>query len=146
MRTLSQIKLPQAESIFAVANTPNFLLRKLRADPAVQEIGRTFSGDDIMRELKAVISVKPTKLHDAARPYAYLVALSYNEDISYLKKATRITAKRFDWFQHIARVLVESHKPTLVKSFDVLPQTVASPQVSSKVVTPISHSIIEVEK
>lgn len=144
MKTLGEIDLSIAEGVFAVSNTPLFLIRKLRANPAVQEIGLTFDGHDILQALKASAGVKPATLTEAVRPYAYLVALSLNRDISYLKEAAKIPAKHFDWFQYVVNVLIETYRPTSFQKIHA-PGQLIMPQTSSKPDASVSRRIIIVE-
>ena len=142
MIALHQIDLSQAEANFAVANTPLFLIRKLCADPAVQKISSSFSGDDILRTLKIDASDKPATLLDMVRPYAYLVALYFNKDASYLKKAAKIPVKHFDWFQDIANVLINTYQSTLIQHGHSTGELMAT-EISSKTEAPVSRVIIE---
>lgn len=119
MKTLEQIDLTEAVEIFAVANTPNFLIRKLRDNPAVRLIHSTFKGNEILQALKTAVSQEPRTLLDSVRPYVYLVALSFNPNISYLKRAAIIATPHFDWFAYAGNVLIKSYQPTSILSFDV---------------------------
>ena len=107
---LNQIDLTEAEAAFAVANTPQFLLRKLRADPAVRQIQSQFKGKDVLKALKAAVHHKPNTLRDSVRPYVYLVALFYYLDISYLRGAAKIVAPHFDWFSPWLNLRLTPHR------------------------------------
>ena len=66
--------LTNAARVFAVANTLLFLVRKLRFDPLVQELGRRFSGTELLDALRSSVAEDPKNLEGAVRPYVYLVA------------------------------------------------------------------------
>ena len=131
MTSLNALSLDQAEASFAIANTPLFLLRKLQSDPAVQEIVKSgVDGSTILRALKRAIRSKPRTLHAAVRPFVYLVALSFNREVSYLKDASELDAQYHDWFGYIARVLVETYRLTSVETVDV-PNMIPSPTLDT---------------
>jgi len=75
MTNLSQMKFEAAEKIFAVSNTPSFLVRKLRDDDSVRAVAENFSGLQILSEIKKAAKKKPKTLGDCTRPYVLLVAL-----------------------------------------------------------------------
>src|SRR5215469_15030995 len=133
MSGLKDIDLKQAEQTLAVSNTPLFLLRRLRADLSVQGIATTFSSDDILRELKRLLSKKPASLSDAARPYAYLVALSFLNSASFLQQAAQLKAKYHGWFPYLAQVLIETFTPTSVQPIQIKPKVTqeASPSLQA---------------
>lgn len=112
MKTLDQVDLAEAEAIFAIANTPHFLIEKLRADPAVRSINSIFKGEDVLNELEAAVNDKPPTLRAALRPYAYLVALFLNPNISYLERAAKLPAPNFDWYEYIGNVLIKEYQST----------------------------------
>jgi hypothetical protein len=49
---INQIKLLAAERIFAVSNTPSFLLRKLRDDPAIRQLAEAHTPGSIIVRAK----------------------------------------------------------------------------------------------
>jgi hypothetical protein len=104
--------LYQAEAIFAISNTPLFLMRKLRYDPAVLKIAREHSGVEILQSLHELSGRTPENEHDWVLPYVLLVALSLKDDLSPLREAEKITIDYTDWYKYIARFLIESIIPT----------------------------------
>jgi hypothetical protein len=113
MKKLQEIDLKQACSVFAVANTPLFLLRKLRQDASVLEISRSFSGEEILGHLRDLISREPETMLDHTLPYVCLVALALKDDDRDLKRAMTIPAPtKWNWFDYIRKVLVETYTPT----------------------------------
>jgi hypothetical protein len=113
MKTLHDVDLKQACRAFAVANTPLFLIRKLRQDTTVREISKSFSGEEILNRMKDLMARAPETIFDHAAPYAYLVALSLKEDDEFLRKAVTIPAPaHWIWFDYVANVLVRTYSPT----------------------------------
>jgi hypothetical protein len=76
MKSLSEATLGMACEVFAVANTPAYLIRKLRQDPEISEISRSISDEEILAALRLAVKEDCAILLNAVRPYAYLVALS----------------------------------------------------------------------
>src|SRR4051812_21469407 len=73
----AQVKpdLSDAEFALAVANTPLFLLRKLREDEASRNIAIALPEAEIFRRMKQRLARKPKDLRERVEPYVYLVAL-----------------------------------------------------------------------
>lgn len=106
------INLSGAEAAFAVANTPSYLLRKLRADPAIHEAARKYSFHELLRALKLSINKEPKTLSDLVRPYVYLVALYGAGHENTLEKAKSMSAPCYKWFSQIANTLSVEYVPT----------------------------------
>jgi len=104
--------LSQAQATFVVANTPLFLMRKLRSDPAVATIARNNDGSHILDWLRQASARAPDNERDLILPYVFLVALSLQNDLSPLKEAAAITVSFADWYKYIAQYLVDSITPT----------------------------------
>ena len=119
MKTIGEITLSEAEKVFAVANTPLFLLRKLRSEPAVNEVkdmSQKFTADEILKALRVAAKKKPSNFAESVRPYALLVALSFKSDVAHLKKAARISTRHYKWLSYLTDVLIQTIQPaSLVK-------------------------------
>lgn len=141
MKTPDRIDLDGAQRIFAAANTPLFLLRKLRADPEVQRMSSDCDAEDVLDALNDAVLRRPKTLEDLVRPYAYLVALSLNQTKSYLERAAKIHAPYHNWFKYIADVLIKKYQAT---SFSVMkaPSYLREPGSSFRVTTPEKRSVI----
>jgi hypothetical protein len=109
--SLQNFKLPEAERYFAAANTPSFLVRKLRSDSSVRSLQARYGSSAILTELKRILKKNPKTLSELVRPYVYLVALSFDFDISGLAEAAKLTTSRFSWYQEIAQGLLASQVP-----------------------------------
>jgi hypothetical protein len=120
-----------AEAAFVVANTPLFLLRKLRSDPVVRTIAFDLSDDEIISALRAAVRQKPTDIREAVLPYVYLVALSIKGKFASLKQAVDIDAPHAEWFKYIGNYLLQSFTPSTSQTV-VLPKiTLPQPSISS---------------
>jgi len=113
MRNLSDAALGQASVAFSVANTPLFLLRKLRDDAEVRDIARNFSGEEILEQFAALLSRGPQSLRDEVAPYVFAVALSLKDTDAYLRTAAESEhLDKRNWLGYILRVLIETYSPT----------------------------------
>jgi hypothetical protein len=119
VRALRSVDLSSAQSAFMVANSPLFLLRKLRDDPTVATIARRSRGATILSQLRRSLSREPRALHTAVVPYVYLVALSMQPDIKYLREASALPAPHHAWYTYLSGVLLQSYKPTTVQMVTV---------------------------
>jgi len=70
------IVTPSAKEAVLVANTPSFLLNRLRKDISVQTIASTMTGSSILRSLSEVLARPPKDVVEIVTAYVYLVALS----------------------------------------------------------------------
>ena len=65
MIDFSQISLSNAETVYLVANTPSFIVRKLSSDPAVHQIARNHGPEEIIESLQFQIDKAPTGARDS---------------------------------------------------------------------------------
>jgi len=104
---------------YAVANTPLFFLRKLKEDQAPSELARKYTSEEIFNALKESLVADIQSRTDYASPYVFLMALAKKDDLNLLRSVENLPGvERFDWFQYIWRVLVETFSPKLITTFD----------------------------
>ena len=137
MTRLINENLSGAEAAFAVANTPLFLLRKLRSDAAVQKISAQNSATRIFQELKLGLKTKPETLTALVEPYVFLVALSQKDTLATLRRAQNLKAPYHPWFQYLAKVLLKSYAPTATAKITA-PEMSRADQISRVSKTPTS--------
>jgi hypothetical protein len=130
-RKLARADLAQAVSDYAVANTPLFLLRKLRVNQTVADIARLASGPVILSELRQALSRRPRTLRGAVLPYALLVALSMTSNTLLLRRAATLRAPHHEWFTYLCEVLSNGSTPTVTSTIQ-LPTSPKSKDVKTK--------------
>jgi hypothetical protein len=108
MKVAKKLNLEAADRAFATANTPLFLVRKLRADNATASIAASNSSREIFQELRAVLSTKATDFRTSVMPYVLLVALSLKSDNELLNKTADLPAPNHSWFKYCSEYLIES--------------------------------------
>jgi hypothetical protein len=125
MNGIDRVDLKQACRYFAVANTPLFLVRKLRSDPTVFDVSRSFSSEEIVGHIRDIMSRDPETVFDHAAPYAFLVALSLKPDDRGLKLTMTVpVSEKWGWFGYIRDVLLETYIPVAQSSIWVPGQVV----------------------
>ena len=119
VQKLGLADLSQAASDFAVANTPLFLLRKLRVNPVVAEIAQLANGNTILNALHTLLTRRPRSLRGAVKPYVLLVALSMKADTSHLQRASKFKSPHHDWYAYLCQVLLNAARPTAVSTIQL---------------------------
>jgi hypothetical protein len=120
--------LTDASRVYAVSNTPLFLVRKLQADPVVRAIADTLSGEEIVQALRAAVATEPQDVEAAVLPYVYIVALWYKPEMEHLLEAAATPAPHQSWFPYIASALIQTFSPVLKQLMSV-PGQLDSPTV-----------------
>jgi len=105
------IEISENKFIFAaqanlVANTPLFLLKKLQQDESVLAFSQKHSAEEILAELEKVYQ-DPDLSINSVLPHILLVALSMNDDRTYLKRASNLGNRKFRWYREIANLLIK---------------------------------------
>jgi hypothetical protein len=129
MNSPREADLTNAGNVFAVANTPLFLLRKLRFDPVVQELSRRFTGQELLQALRASVIENPSDLAEAVRPYVYLTALSLMPSDEALRETSSICAPFYDWLEYIRDYLIETYSSVQTTEI-IVPNQVQSSSAS----------------
>jgi len=112
MKSIADANLKSAAQIYAISNTPTFLIRRLQEDPVIFEMAKSFSGEQISEELHRATEHNPYTLLDYVRPYAYLAALSKLPSLEYLRQAdvSRLSEK-WRWLPYAKDMLVSTYSP-----------------------------------
>lgn len=118
MNSFADANLESASQIYAVSNTPVYLIRRLYEDPVVSGIARSFSGEQILQEFNHAVERDPENLLDYVRPYAYLVALSKLPTIDYLRAADMSRARQWRWLFYMHKVLLETYSPLSITTIE----------------------------
>ena len=113
MTTLATTTFEAAEEAYVLANTPLFLLRKLKHDPRVVALAHSESPEQLFDALTTAVTQTPVTLADKLRPFILLIALGIKGELSRLTQALNLTAPaKPEWFNYICRVLIETSLPT----------------------------------
>lgn len=86
--------------VYAVSNTPAYLVRKLRGEPSTLSFARANSADDLIGLISGKDSKEVRTLEDVALAYAAMVALTYKGHANF-EKLSRLRPKNLSWFWKI---------------------------------------------
>jgi hypothetical protein len=142
MIPLDQVDLTLAAQALAVANTPLFLIRKLKSDSAVRTISESYSDDEILIGIRATLaSAEGGELVNVVRPYAYLVALWMKPRPTALRSASEFDAGGWTWYSTIPSYLSETYSPISRQTFIARPTGLVVSASKSEV--PISTIVLK---
>lgn len=119
VQELLSLDLSSAEEDFAIANTPFFLLRKLRINPFVHIVARRASSRALLQSLQKSLTSRPRTARTALRPYFYLAALGIKNDPAALKKAASFECPHHVWFEPMIAAIIASRKATATETYRV---------------------------
>jgi hypothetical protein len=118
MKALENIDLVNEGAIYAVANTPLYLTKKLRESEVVRAIARDYKPTQILGALgdalrDHALTAEKYSLSDYVRPFVFVAALSVFNDPGLLDTAAHLrNAERLHWFQDVCQALSENLIPT----------------------------------
>lgn len=138
---VNTLDLAQASQVYAVANTPLFLVRKLQADPSIRSVADTFSGEEIVEGLRSILDAEPTTTNEAVRPYALLIALWFKPEIEHLQMAAGLQSEIYSWYEYIARALLSTFSPVKGGLIEV-PTQFTAPSASNESTAPVERRIL----
>ncbi len=108
------IATPSAKEAVLVANTPSFLLDRLRKDIAVQYVLDSMTPPEIMRALQDALLRPITDVTELVPRYVYLVALSATDPYDQViwKQIGSLDLSQLEWGEAIRRIIRAEAIPT----------------------------------
>jgi hypothetical protein len=128
-KTINGVDLTEAEMSFAVANTPLFLVRKLRSDAAVKAVSN-FESEEIFADLESALKSEPKSVSERVLPYVLLTALSQKRDFLFLQKSAKLSSEHYRWFSYICKYFIDGHRSTTQQVFHA-PAAQVGPVIST---------------
>jgi hypothetical protein len=117
------LDLSGPESSYVVANTPMYLIRKIRNDDSVALVSRSLSPDQILDAYKEAVQQEPKTLRDFVVPHVCLVALSRSKTVEQLRASTRIKHRlEYKWLDFVQRYLLDTYQSVTTADFTVKPR------------------------
>jgi hypothetical protein len=112
---------PSAKEAVLVANTPSFLLDRLRKDVAVQAVLDNLSSTEIVTALSEVLARPPKSPAELVPAYVYLVALSSADpqDSELWKQISSVDLSGLEWGDAIRTIISTEAVPTTTLEFAV---------------------------
>jgi hypothetical protein len=108
------IATPSAKEALLIANTPAFLLERLRKDIAVQYVLDSMSAREIVQMLTVALARPPREASELVPLYVYLVALSSADpgDQELWKQIRALDLSHLEWGEAIRRLIYAAAVPT----------------------------------
>ena len=135
-------RVPHAASYLTVANTPIFLVNKLRRDSQMAVLANKLSSTELVTNIARCLKRPPSNVYEEVEPYVYLVALAMKGDIRFLKEFTQVSDENYRWFAYLADYLFRTTTATLTTTNPVVSVPAnALVYVAPKYTTPTTTSI-----
>ena len=96
LELLQSVDLRTANEAVLVANTPSFLLDRLRRDSAVEYVSRSLKTDEIFEWLR-YLGTRPVRIQDLVMAYVCLVALAIKDPREVWPGLDHIDLSAFQW-------------------------------------------------
>jgi hypothetical protein len=111
-----------AKEAVLVANTPSFLLDRLRKDVSVQTVLDNMTSAEIVAALREVLARPPKDPSELVPAYVYLVALSSADpqDEKLWKEISSLDLSGLEWGTTIRALISAEAVPTTTLEFSVL--------------------------
>jgi hypothetical protein len=110
----NKYNLDNAESVFAISNTPIFLLRKLSEDTETSKISQEHTGEQLLSDLRQALDSGSGDVYSSVLPYVLLVALWKKETIEFLNRAASFESDD-EWYRYCVNILLHTYKSTTSK-------------------------------
>ena len=113
------ITTASAQEAVLVANTPSFLVDRLRKDVAVQTVAVNLDGRQILSVLRGILTPPPNDVLGIVTAYVYLVALSYSDpqDGELWAEFGNLDLSALAWGDIIRGLIVAESVPTITLDF-----------------------------
>lgn len=109
---MSHAEFHNARIVYAVANTPLYLLERLREDAEVQAFARRSDGPTLFGLMSSALETPPCTLQQAVLPYVYLICLALKNDILQLQRARALSSDGYKWFSYLVDIVNSTSTPT----------------------------------
>jgi hypothetical protein len=115
------IATPSAKEAVLIANTPAFLLDRLRKDVAVQYVLDSMTPQEIVNTLREVLARPATDASDLVPRYVYLVALATIDpkDQELWNQILSLDLSQLEWGEAMRRLIRAEAVPTTTFDFSL---------------------------
>ncbi len=110
---LNDFRFESAQHTLAIANTPSFIIRKLKEDSEVQLLSRHFSGAALLQMLQNTLNVDAgDDLRARVLPFVLLVAVALSQDRVLPDTAQIVGDYQPEWFDDARSLLLATYRPS----------------------------------
>jgi hypothetical protein len=118
----SYIDLSSVEDAYLVANTPHYLLRRLRGNPIVRTLTQSLSPEELASAYRASVHKSPDSFRELVVPYICIVAIATTGRMDLLKELEGVSINSgYKWLRQIVEIVIETFRPTITKELRISP-------------------------
>lgn len=96
--------LENIKDVYLVSNTPNYLYKNLREIKFVKRLALTHTPDELVDAIDNIDKKENINAYDAAKAYAYLVALTYMNFGDVCDELSRLNVTSLKWIAQIFKI------------------------------------------
>ena len=141
MIDISAEKFDGCRRIYLAANTPSFLIRRMRTERAVIDLHLKSATDALLDELRTAVAGPINSFDDKVRPMILLASLSFKGDPTIFSEFEDFSGQR--WVSSVAKFLKRFVRPTYKSQIDFSDISIGSISAASKSRTSNSRSLLE---
>lgn len=119
MIDFSGYNFTKAEAAYVVANTPLFIVRNLKSDPAVIKVAGSFSVKQIVDEIRERLGTPPGTARDRIIPFILLGALAVRQERAAIAEVATIESASYRWFKPVVESLLATVRPVARSTIQV---------------------------
>jgi hypothetical protein len=99
------LDMSNANEIVLVANTPSYLLDRLRKDASVAHIAQTMPTSEILSELRISSAIDPQRVQDVVQRYVYIAALAMKDPSEIWPSFGGIDLQKLEWGDQLREII-----------------------------------------
>lgn len=99
------LDLSNANEVVLVANTPTYLLDRLRKDASVASIAQTLTTSAILAALRSLSGSDPLRVQDVVQRYIYLAALAMKNPSEVWPGLAEINLDKLEWGNQLREII-----------------------------------------
>jgi len=116
MINLDEKQFDGCRRIYLAANTPSFIVRKMRLERSVVNLHIKFTKDHLIEMLRNSLSSEINDFNDKVRPMILMAALSFKGDPKIFEEFEDVDERR--WVGAVSKFLRKFVKPTIQSNFE----------------------------
>jgi len=121
-------ELDNLKEIFVFANTPSYLYKNFRQNPAVLGLSEKYQTEELIGFFERLVQSEKPDMESLLMSYALLFAISlkeYAESRRFLNGVDR--HKNLEWIKEIREIIIANARATTIKNIDLNHKTNAVP-------------------
>ncbi len=128
---MTEAQALELEATYVVANTPEYLYRRLRDSEVVRRLANDFSAELLATMYREVLAKPNRTASDVAQAYAAMVALTLRDYSEWRPLIDGFEITTLDWAERIRAIAKQRATPTVVTSLTASPAKIAAPTLAT---------------